>query len=329
MKLSNSFRDFAVPIGSVLVGVLYGLFCRLFFATSLLEGYFGVMTLGFLFGVPLAIGVIGVLMLREEKDDGWVSWLMVPLGSSVLTLVAAFLLAWEGMICIVIWSPLFIALAVISGLVTGFVRQAIRSSRSRQLQVMAVAAVLPFALTPVEHLWVPPRSLERVENQIEIAASAAVVWEQIREVPAIAPEELAPSFVHRIGFPRPIAATLEGEGVGAVRHATFEGGILFVEEVTEWSPERALAFSIHPENVPPETFDRHVAVGGPFFDVLDGRYELEALGPQRTLLRLSSTHQLNTRFNGYTRLWTRLFMSRIQHNILQVVARRSEASDAS
>ncbi|MDY7094888.1 MAG: hypothetical protein SX243_18095 [Acidobacteriota bacterium] len=325
MKLSNSFRDFFVPITSVLVGAAYGLFCRLFFASSSFEGYFGVMTLGFLFGVPLAIGVIGVLMLREEKDEGWISWLMVPLGISILTLVVALLLAWEGMICIVIWSPLFVGLAVISGLVTGFVRKAVRSSRSRQLQVMAVAAVLPFALTPAEHLWTPPQALEIVENRIEIAAPAAAVWEQIREVPAIAPEELAPSFVHRIGFPRPIAATLEGEGVGAVRHATFEGGILFVEEVTEWQPERVLAFSIHPENVPPKTFDRHVAVGGPYFDVLDGRYELEVLGPQRTLLRLSSTHRLNTRFNGYTRLWTRLFMSRIQDNILQVVAQRSEA----
>lgn len=329
MKLSNSFRDFVVPITSVLVGASYGLASRLFFAASWFEDWFGVMTLGFLFGVPIAIGVIGVLMLREEKDEGWISWLMVPLGISILTMAAAALLGWEGMICIIIWSPLFVALAVFSGLVTGALRRAIRSTRSRQLQVMAVAAVLPFVLTPAEHLWTAPKSLETVENRIEIAASAAVVWEQIREVPAISPEELPPSVMHRIGFPRPIAATLEGEGVGAVRHATFEGGILFVEEVTEWESERVLAFSIHPEHVPPETFDRHVAVGGPYFDVLDGRYEVEALGPQRTLLHLSSTHRLETRFNSYTRLWTRLFMSRIQDNILQVVAERSEAATAS
>jgi hypothetical protein len=37
------------------------------------------------------------------------------------------------------------------------------------------------------------------------------------------------------------------EGVGGIRHASFEGGVLFVETVDVWEPERRLAFSSHAE----------------------------------------------------------------------------------
>ena len=50
------------------------------------------------------------------------------------------------------------------------------------------------------------------------------------------------TWAQRIGFPRPIEATLSYEGVGGVRHASFERGLMFVETVTDWEPEHRLAF---------------------------------------------------------------------------------------
>lgn len=79
--------------------------------------------------------------------------------------------------------------------------------------------------------------------------------------------------------PRPIAATLDRKGVGGIRTATFERGVSFFEAVTEWKPAKALAFTIRadPEFDPHTAFDQHVIVGGRFFDVLDGHYEIEVL----------------------------------------------------
>jgi hypothetical protein len=86
------------------------------------------------------------------------------------------------------------------------------------------------------------------------------------------------------------------EGVGGVRHASFERGVLFIETVDAWEPERRLAFSIHAQSdqIPPTTLDEHVPVGGPFFDGLRGEYTLEPLPNGATRLRLSSRRRIST-----------------------------------
>ncbi|OZC04764.1 hypothetical protein BSZ36_15175 [Rubricoccus marinus] len=303
----------------------YGLFARLVFGWEPLGDAIGVMSFTFIFVVPVVVGFVSVYTLPGTRS--WSAWLGVPITSALLTLVSAMVLAWEGLICIVVWGPIFFVFASVGGMLAGMTR---RVENRRHPLMLAGVAIVPFLLAPGEGALPTPVHTRVVEDEIEIDASAAEVWEQIREVAPITPEELGPSFAHQIGFPRPIAARLEGTGVGSVRHASFEGGVVFIETVTEWEENRALAFTISAEDVPPTTFDTHVAVGGPYFDVLDGRYVIEPLAPEagreRVRLRLASTHRLETRFNGYTRLWTDLFMRDIQQNILAVVKARSEAS---
>ena len=111
-----------------------------------------------------------------------------------------------------------------------------------------------------------------------------------------------------------------------MRHATFEHGVLFVETITDWRPGRRLAFSIRADtaHLPPTTLDEHVTVGGPYFDVLEGVYEIEPVAPGRVILHLASTHRLSTRFNAYSGLWTDFIMRDVQEYILEIVKRRCE-----
>lgn len=325
-------------VGSVALGLAYGLGVRLAFGLDGVGTPFAdavvrmlsVMSTAFIFGAPVAIGFITVYTL-PGRAPGWGMALVLPLVTVLLTLVAALLLAWEGLICIVVWLPLAAVLGMFGGLVGAAVR---RLSERPKPMALAAVALLPFALGAVEAQFpVGPRT-HVVEDTVVIRASAADVWNEIRSVPAIAPAELGGSFAHAIGFPRPVAAELEGTGVGSVRHASFEGGVVFTEVVTEWVPRRSLAFTIDPSAVPPATFDQHVAVGGPYFDVLDGRYVIEPISPaadgaSRVRLRLASTHRLQTTFNGYTRLWTDLFMRDIQQAILDVIRDRAERAASS
>ena len=122
----------------------------------------------------------------------------------------------------------------------------------------------------------------------------------------------------------PIEATLSREGVGGVRHASFAGGVVFVETVTVWEPGERLEFTIAADAnaIPMRTLDEHVTVGGEFFDVLEGRYRIEpaAAGVR---LHLESRHRVSTRFNVYARLWTDFVMGDIQRSILEVVRDRA------
>jgi hypothetical protein len=70
--------------------------------------------------------------------------------------------------------------------------------------------------------------------------------------------------------------------------------------------------------------DEHVTVGGRYFDVLQGVYEIEPQAPGKVILHLASTHRLSTRFNAYSGLWTDFIMRDVQEHILEIVKRRCE-----
>jgi len=313
---------------SVGLGLAYGLLTRLIFGLDLPNDWFEIMSVSFIFGVPVVIGFITVFLSPPEKTARWWMWIFLPWISSCLTIVAALILAWEGLICAIVWVPLFGVLASVGGVLAGVVGRVLKASASRGLVLVSVV-LLPFVASPLEQRFLPPTRHYVVTTQIEIESDPATIWENIREVPAILEAEHGTSFSHTIGFPRPIEAKLIGEGVGAVRHATFERGVLFVETVTEWVPEERLSFTIEADAaIPPTTFDQHVVVGGRYFDVLSGSYRIDRVGPNKAVLTLSSRQRLSTRFNAYTQRWTNYFMNDIQQYILEVIKQRCEREAA-
>jgi hypothetical protein len=189
-----------------------------------------------------------------------------------------------------------------------------------------VAVLLPFVLAPVERRLPVATQVHRLETAIPIHASPAAVWAQVVEVPTIRPEEQRPALYTRLGFPRPLNATLTYHGVGGRRYARFERGVLFIETITDWEVARRLRFSIEAQtdSIPPTTLDRHVTIGGPYFDVLSGEYTIEPRGDGTVLLHLASELRVSTHFNLYAQPWVDAIMRSIQVEILQVVRARSE-----
>lgn len=315
MKVPRSVQ-WPIVLGVVL-GIGYGLLARAVQLWPVLQDAFGVMTFCFLVLVPV---VIGYLTVFPVNNPGWTYRLLMPWIPILVTVTVAGLVGWEGSICIIMGLPMLLILGSLGG-VFGAMAQSRRGAM--------VAAVLPFALSPVEHLIPVPTSLRLVETQIDIAASAGAVWNQIIEVPAIQPDEQRPALFTRIGFPRPISATLSRHGVGGIRQARFEGGVLFVETITDWTEQELLRFTIRPEtdSIPVTTLDRHVVVGGPYFDVLTGTYRIEPVGSNHVILHLASELRVSTPFNFYSGPWADAIMRSIQRNILEVVRRRAEHPD--
>jgi hypothetical protein len=218
--------------------------------------------------------------------------------------------------------PPFGLLAMAGGAVAHALKR--RADRRDTLPMLA----LPFLVGLVEGRFTAPETPRVVHSSIEIEASPAVVWSQIERVPAIRPDELRPSLATRMGFPRPIEATLDREGVGGVRRATFEGGVLFLETITEWDEPRRLSFAIdaQTETIPPRTLDEHVTIGGAYFDVLQGTYAIEKRAENRVVLHLESRLRVSTTLNVYANPWVDALMGSIQEQILHVVKNRCEAN---
>jgi hypothetical protein len=315
-------------LAGVCVGFAYGLLARWVFAYHSFQKMFEVMSVAFIFGAPTVLGFLTVYIAEQREPEGTYNWgtrLILPWLPALAALFAALLLAWEGIICIFLWLPLFLVLSSAGGVLAGLVRLLVRKSGKGQ-KLGYCLAIVPFLLAPLEKQLPLPQQTITVDTQIEINSDAQTIWANIERVPAIRAEEHSFYLTHLLGFPKPVEARLIGAGVGAVRHATFEGGVLFVETVTEWETGKHLAFSIKADTsqIPATTLDQHVTVGGPYFDVLQGAYDIEIINAQKAILHLSSRHRLSTRFNSYAGWWTRFIMRDTQNHILKIIKQRCE-----
>lgn len=322
MMIPRSRRPYFYSVG---IGLLYALIARFVLEGGPLSGNGeGLLSLSFLMGTPVALGAVSAHFTPPEASGLWRN-LWAPALNTLLFLAAALAFHLEGLICLIIIGPLFLVLGPIGVNFYDALTEP-RDKPGNKTLVVAAFALLPFVAAPIERQFATPDAVRRVENAVLIDAPAAVVWQHIIRVAPIRAVDLGPSVIDAIGFPRPIEATLTREGVGGVRHATFERGVEFIETVDDWQPQRRLSFSIVPNTatIPPTTFDEHVIVGGRFFDVLRGTYELQPAGPGRTRLVLHSEQRLSTHLNWYAGLWTGFVMSEIQGRILAVLKRRCE-----
>lgn len=284
-----------------------------------------VMSIAFIIVLPVSMGYITVAIRARLGPVGIAARIFEPWVSVLSAFAVCAVLLWEGAICILMLMPIALICSSLGGLAAGLVVSPNRPQTA--LLSIILVGVLPLCFTPVErHLTVNP-DLRSVESTIEIHSDAARVWKNIERVPRISKEELPAAWNRDIGFPRPIEATLDHEGIGGIRHASFAGGVLFIETIDVWEPLHRLGFSIRADtnSIPPTTLDEHVTVGGPYFDVLHGEYIVEPVTADITRLRLVSRHRVSTDFNWYATLWTDAVMRDVQRSILYVIKNRCES----
>jgi hypothetical protein len=326
--VSPRWRSALAFLWAAFVGALFGLLVR--FANSIpflnpASHVSAVMTASYLIAAPLSIGFVSAISMQAERPS-----LASTIGgawlATLLSIGICMLFLLEGAICAVFMLPFALVLSTIGGLLGWLLRGS--TAKHRRSTALCVA-LLPILLPQLEVLTSAPTDIRTVQTEIRIHAQPDVIWKNIARVRAIRPAELPPSWTQTIGFPRPVEATLSREGIGGVRLASFERGLLFLETVTGWEPNRLLAFTIKAdtEHIPPTTLDRHVTIGGPYFDVLTGEYRIESIGPNEAVLHLASRERLSTNFNGYASLWTDAVMRSIQKSILVVIKNRCEASN--
>lgn len=328
---------------SPFVGMAYGLLMRLAFTSSQTHAaarstgaelpaapvdptmFAGAMSVAFLFIVPFVMGALFVLIYPRDKKLSWPLALGGAAIAASLWYVGATLLMLEGLICLVMMAPVFFGMSLLGAAAAKTYRSLrIENGDASTTRPLAFVLVLPLLVGVAEARLRAPVETRVVTNVVTIDATPDIVWDHIKSVEAIDASELPFSFSHLIGLPRPIAATLDVDGVGGVRMASFERGLVFREVVTEFEPERAIAFTIHTEEAPPTALDEHIVVGGRYFDVLDGKYTMRRVDADTVELTLTSTQRISTTLNFYATLWTDYVMFDLQRVIMEVIKKRCE-----
>ncbi|HEV3414434.1 MAG TPA: hypothetical protein VG101_18265 [Puia sp.] len=302
----------------------YALLMRVIFGLDIIKDFVKVMSITFFLAVPFVIGFLTVIVsprqdAAKKKYAALAPW--VPIGVFFFVTVA---LAIEGLACWIMILPVFLAFATFGGL---FARYLVirRKKRPNNLQVSMVM-LLPFVLAPCETLLPNLPARYEAYTYADIHAPAARIWANVVRVRTIPEQADHGTLTRFLGFPRPIRAELDYAGVGGSRQAIFSKDLVFKEVVLEYADQKKMRFSItaNPHDIPSTTMDKHVVIGGDYFDVLDGTYQLERLNDSACRLQLYSHFTLKTTFNFYAALWARWIMKDIQNNILQVIQTRCE-----
>ncbi len=311
-------RSYATAIAA---GLAYGLCFQILARVSSLKAFLGVMSLGFVFLLPIGVGLVTTALAEREAPRSWTFAIFAPVPTAMICLMAAMIIGWEGFICLILATPVYLICAMLGGVLGRVIMRSVRGGA----RVFAVSVVLlaPGTSALIESSRPPPRQLRHADTQILIHAAPTVVWQNIIRVPPIT-EPLSGVF-YRMGFPKPIEATLSHEGVGGVRTARFEKDLTFIETIDQWQPLERLSFriAVDPAHTPTTTLDEHVTVGGVFFDVMRGTYWLEPKGSD-VVLHLQSDFRLSTDFNAYAGAWGEFLMRDIQSSILDVLKYRCE-----
>ena len=310
----------------LIYGIAYGLLARGIFGLEpdYFQGYIHageLMTKSFLFLVPFVMGLIAAYYNDTIEQPGKIVRLIIPLFSVIGFVGISVIIGWEGFICALMALPIFACMALLGAIIGVNIFK-----RNRNKILVAALLVLPLLIAPIESQFQLSEKTFSEHTSITIIATDEIVWQNLTRVGPITESENKPSLFQFMGFPRPLEAELDTVAVGGIRKAIFDRGLFFTETVTQMQPLQVLAFNIEadPESIPPAALDEHVMVGGRYFDVLEGRYEIEKISEREIILHLSSQFRLSTRFNFYSGFWSKLIMRDIQENILEIIKARSE-----
>lgn len=319
--MSRTLKTILIVIG---LPVLFALIVRWVYGIEL-NGWneiYRVMSISFLFILPVIIGTLTIYLARSPQTKKLAYKIFIPWIPIFVFLVITILFEIEGWACWLMMLPIFLAGASLGGIIGGYLKKEWRNDKLN----ISILILLPFLIGPLESLIDNIPGSYKAYTYIDIDAPADKIWDNVTRVYEIPEKEDSGYLNKALGFPRPVKAELNFEGEGAYRKAIFTNGLVFHETVTNYKDKEKMVFDIkaYPHEIPSTTLDKHVVIGGDYFDVLEGTYELEKLDNGKNRLHLYSYFKMNTTFNFYAGWWAKWIMKDIQNNILKVQKQRSE-----
>ena len=235
---------------------------------------------------PFVVGfTTGYLVNRHELRTMKTTSALVLLAAA-LGCLGLIVFALEGLICLILASPLAALLAIGGGALG---RRAARLGKEPSGPLYCVALLpLMFAADAIP----PPDALMLTNESIVIRAPASRVWQAVTSDDRIREPS---TLVGRLGLAYPKRGRLDGSRVGAARSGYFSTGVAR-EKVTEWQKDRTLGFVVlkQPPTMTEMSPYRHVNAPhlNGYFETGETRFEIESLSDQKSRLTILAAHRL-------------------------------------
>jgi hypothetical protein len=266
-------------------------------------------------GLPCLQGMIVSLLVGRRDFGVHLRQFLLSAAFSMLLLLA---FASEGLLCILMVSPLWLAMGLL-GVALGRALVAI-SVR----QAAPVLLVMPLSQWLEQHGQQQPAVFETTTAMV-VHATPAVVWKYLIEFPELPPPTELP---FRLGIAWPVSAAIKGRGPGAIRRCSFSTGD-FVEPIEVWEEPHLLHFSVLQNPQP-------MVEWNPFHDQVDaahlhgyfqarrGQFALSERPDGTTLLAGTTWYSHGLWPETYWRWWSDAMVHAIHRRVLTHIARCAE-----
>jgi hypothetical protein len=270
-----------------------------YLATNVFRDY----ALGLFIWLPLIMGVTSTLIYGRKKTAERSILRKIAYITLLIFCLGLLFFAWEGVICLIMAAPIGLFFTWI-GYRIGY--EIIKSKMSGTPTVIVLLFISVPSLMAFENGNESNEELRSVITSIRIKAAPEQVWKNVIAFPKLKePEE----FIFKTGIAYPLNATIQGQGVGAVRHCNFSTGS-FVEPIRVWNEYRLLKFSVvkQPEPMKEISFyDVHPNHLHGYWNSKQGQFKLTKLADGHTLLEGTTWYENKIKPNFYWTLWSDLY----------------------
>lgn len=285
----------------------------------------GLISFSFLLILPAAVSAFVAYVADPWAERSFRQYLMVPVWLLVAVILASLFVLREGVICVVILSPLWLGAGIVGSWITYRMRRRISPDHGETFYC-ATWLMAPLAAMQVEPYLPIPVDNATVTRSVVVDAPPAKIWPLLRGIPDVRPGEGTWNITQDVlGVPRPLGARLVGEGIGAERFANWGEKVKFRERVTDWRPGQQIGWRFIFDDIEGWKFtDRHLMPDSPYFRITTGGYAMERLPDGRTRVTLTTRYRIQTPLNLYSEAWGQFFLGDVENNLLALVKQRAE-----
>lgn len=275
-------------------------------------GIYGIGEYGFALFIltPFFLGLAPTILYGNNRELTSKEANVVSFQTLGIFAVGLLVCALEGIICILMAAPIALVLTWIGA-------QIGRGISNERPKGSLPSIVLLLFLIPttafIEKDSTP--NVKPVITSVVIDASPETVWKNVIEFPQL---DEPTEFLFNAGIAYPINATIEHEGVGAVRHCNFNTGS-FVEPITVWDAPNLLAFDVleQPEPMQELSFwDIDAPHLHDYFVSKKGQFKLTRLPNGQTQLEGTTWYYHAIKPDIYWRVWSDWIIHSIHNRVL-------------
>jgi len=256
--------------------------------------------------IPMVMGII-CAWFWKDLELVWAQRILYSSLNLFITIGLSYLFLKEGVICLVIVSPVILIFVLIGVSIGRIMFRKINNTLNVSIISILLFVFIMDAIS--KHTYE-----NEVSDTIIINAPPGKIWKNVVAFEKIKQENQF--WLFKMGLPSPIQTTVDGYYNGAGRKCIFSNGYVFGERISTYEPGKNLVFDIIDQPRDPEIMNH--------LDLLRGQFLLKDNGNGTITLTGNSWYKLYVFPTWYYDIWAQSIVRNVHIRVMDHIKEISE-----